>query len=284
MKKDRLRIVEWRNDIVMYPHHHTEPINFATFEYTVALLAAALFLLYPAAILLSNKKFRKWPYYHCIFWFLGILTAASTLTGPFFQLSHESFTVHMIGHLLLGMLAPLLFVFSKPMTLLMRTLNVYSARKLSRLLNSGCAHLITNPLIASILNIGGLFLIYKTDLFTLMHSSIWLFALVHLHVFLAGYLFTISIVYIDLTVHRYSFIYRSIVLILALGFHKALSKLIYDAPPAGVSRSDGENGAMLMYYGGDVIDLCLIFLLCHQWYGRAAPKAKKYLFDRGTVN
>lgn len=96
-----------------------------------------------------------------------------------------------------------------------------------------------------------------------------LFALVHLHVFLAGYLFTMSIIYIDIVTYRYSFLYRAAVLIAALGFHKILSKLIYASPPAGIPIQDGERGAMLMYYGGDIVDLALIIILCLEWYKRA---------------
>ncbi|AKG73035.1 cytochrome c oxidase assembly protein [Salinicoccus halodurans] len=252
--------------------HAMAPVNFAVFETIILLLGAGALLLYPSAIFLSNKKHRKWPYSRYIFWFSGISAATAALTGPLFEMSHENFTAHMAGHLLLGMLAPLLLVFSKPMTLLMRTLNVSAARRLSRVLNSRYGQFISNPLIASVLNIGGLYLIYKTDLFTMMHSSLWLFALVHLHVLLAGYLFTISVVYIDLTPHRYSFMYRSVILILALGFHKILSKLIYAEPPQSVSRQEGETGALLMYYGGDLIDFCLIIILCHQWYRASATK------------
>lgn len=257
-------------------------INFAAFGSMSAVLAAVCLLLYPFAVFLSNKKHRKWPAFRYLFWASGILTAAAALTGPLFNASHASFTAHMAGHLLLGMLSPLLLVLSKPMTLLMRALNVAAARRLSRILKSRYVQFISNPVTASILNIGGLYLIYKTGLFTMMHSSLCLFALVHLHVFLAGYLFTISIIYIDLTSHRYSFMYRSVVLVLALGFHKILSKLIYAAPPQGISRQDGEKGALLMYYGGDLIDLCLIIILCYQWYKNTS--LKRSMFSRPPHN
>src|SRR5699024_11432968 len=175
---------------------------------------------------------------------------------------HMDFTVHMLGHLLLGMLGPLLILHGKPMTLLMRTLKVAHARKLSKILNLNYVQFISNPIVASILNIGGLFLIYKTGLFEIMHSSVLLFALIHLHVFLAGYLFTMSIIYIDIVTHRYTFLYRAAVLIAALGFHKILSKMIYASPPAGIAREGGEAGAMIMYYGGDIVDLALLIILC----------------------
>ncbi|WP_271400200.1 cytochrome c oxidase assembly protein [Salinicoccus roseus] len=252
-----------------------EHANFLPIEIAAALIALAALILYPAGMYISGKKHKKWPFHRFVLWSAGVVLAASALTGPLAQLSHTNFTAHMMGHLLVGMLAPLLLVFGRPMTLLMRTLNVQSARKLSRLLNSRYISFITNPLIAATLNIGGLFLIYMTGLFTMMHMSAWLYALIHLHVFLAGYLFTISLIYIDITTHRYSYMYRAIVLILALGFHKVLSKLIYAAPPEGISKAAGESGALLMYYGGDIIDIGLIVILCWQWYQARAPRIEK---------
>ncbi|EPE61667.1 putative membrane protein [Exiguobacterium sp. S17] len=90
----------------------------------------------------------------------------------------------MIGHLLLGMLAPLCLALSAPMTLLLRTLDVHVARRVTRVLKSRPLQFFTNPVTASILNIGGLYLLYMTDLYSLMHQSILLYVLIHLHVFL----------------------------------------------------------------------------------------------------
>ncbi|WP_246153244.1 cytochrome c oxidase assembly protein [Salinicoccus hispanicus] len=249
--------------------------NFAALEIAVGIIAAVALCLYLSAMLISNRKYSKWKASRYFWWVLGIIFAASALSGPLAELSHDNFIAHMVGHLLLGMLAPLLIVFSRPMMLLMRTLPVQTAKRVSHLLNSRYVKFITNPTAAAILNIGGLYLLYMTDLFTLMHTSLWLYALVHLHVFLAGYLFTISIIYTDITTHRYSFIYRGIVLVLALGFHKVLSKLIYAHPPGSILKTEAETGAMLMYYGGDIIDLMLIIILCYQWYRSTAPKPGK---------
>ncbi|MCG1010357.1 cytochrome c oxidase assembly protein [Salinicoccus sp. ID82-1] len=256
-------------------HTHMNHTGFAALEVVVAIIAATALFLYPLAMFISNGKHSKWKASRYIWWFLGIILAASALIGPLAERSHYDFNAHMAGHLLLGMLAPLLIVFSRPMTLLMRTLPNQSAKRVSRLLNSRYVTLLTRPIVAATLNIGGLYLIYMTELFTLMHMSSWLYALVHLHVFLAGYLFTISILYIDMTTHRYSFLHRGIVLILALGFHKVLSKLIYASPPEGIPETEGETGAMLMYYGGDIIDLMMIIILCYQWYRSTAPRTGK---------
>lgn len=252
-------------------------VNFFLLEISVAVISVICILGYPLLMYSSQKKHEKWPLLRLLFWIFGILLASSALVGPLARISHEDFTAHMAGHLLLGMLAPLVLIFSKPMTLVLRALSVTSARKVSRLLNSGYGSFISNPVVAAVLNIGGLFLIYRTDVFLWMHESLLLFALVHLHVFLAGYLFTVSIIYIDVNPHRYSYLYRGAVLILALGFHKVLSKLIYASPPATVSESEGETGALVMYYGGDVIDVLLIIVLCYQWYRAGAPLPQRVM-------
>ena len=72
------------------------------------------------------------------------------------------------------------------------------------------------------------------ELILMMHQSIFLHLFIHLHVFIAGYLFTMSMIYIDPARYRCSYIYRSIVLIIALAGHGILSKYIYAYPPIGV--------------------------------------------------
>src|SRR5699024_1379279 len=257
--------------------HHMNMTHFLILEIIVGALALAALVLYPAAMYASGKKHQKWKWSRYTLFAAGVTLSAAALTGPLARLSHMDFTVHMLGHLLIGMLGPLLILHGKPMTLLMRTLKVAHARKLSKILNLKYVQFISNPIVASILNIGGLFLIHKTGLFEIMHSSVLLFALIHLHVFLAGYLFTMSIIYIDIVTHRYTFLYRAAVLIAALGFHKILSKMIYASPPAGIAREDGEAGAMLMYYGGDIVDLALIIILCWQWYKTAEREHTRLL-------
>ncbi|WP_230321309.1 cytochrome c oxidase assembly protein [Planococcus salinarum] len=227
---------------------------------------------YVAAVLSSNRHYRKWPAYRIIFWWLGVISAAAALVGPLAEQAHGDFRMHMAVHLLLGMLAPLLIASSCPLTLLLRTLNTAAARRVTALLKSWPLRFLSHPATAATLNIGGLYALYMTGLFHLMHDSALFYALVHLHIFLVGYLLTVSLVYFDVTPHRHGYLYRSIVLIFALAGHKVLAKLLYANPPAGLSRAEAEAGAMLMYYGGDVVDAFLIFFLCYHWYKSTAPR------------
>lgn len=255
----------------MNDHSHDD--NEVILQIIFALPFVLALVFYMFALVVSSRRYKKkWSHYRTIFWVLGILCASAAVIGPIANRAHIDFRAHMVSHLLLGMLAPLLIVLAAPMTLALRTLPVNHARRLSRILRSWPVRVISNPIFASFINVGGLWILYTTDLYLLMQQNILLHILVHLHVFIAGYLFTLSVIYIDPSAHRTSFIFRSIVLLIALTGHGVLSKYIYAHPPSSVSVAQSETGGMIMYYGGDVIDLVLIFILCFQWFKSTRPR------------
>ncbi|SOB98635.1 putative membrane protein [Ureibacillus xyleni] len=250
--------------------HHHEQISWLGIALN-GLLFLCLIGLYIVGVFVSNKKYSNWPLHRIVLWCFGIFCIAISLIGPIANNAHTSFQAHMITHLLLGMLGPLLIVFSTPMTLLLRCLKVPHARIVSKFLKGSYVQFITHPITATILNMGGLWLLYTTPLYHAMHSSTLLYALIHLHVFLAGYVFTASMIYLDPSPHRFSFIYRSIVLVLAMASHSILSKWIYANPPEGIAQFDAQMGGVIMYYGGDFIDVVIVITLCAQYFKLNRP-------------
>ena len=261
----------------MHTHHEHVVENSSIMPTVIAIVCLFVLILYVGAVIVTNRSNRTWPILRTISFLFAIIFIWFSLVGPFsFYGSNEfNFTLHMLGHLLLGMLAPLLFALAAPLTLILRTLPTKYARQLSTILKSKLSLFFTHPVVTVFLNIGGLWLLYTTPLFSWMHTNEWIYWLVHIHVFVAGYLFTISIIYIDPIYHRKSIRYRAVALILALAGHSILSKYIFVNPPSGVSTQQVEQGSMLMYYGGDVIDAVLIFILCLQWYKATRPKTGK---------
>jgi putative membrane protein len=233
--------------------------------YFIGIGVLAIFL-YVFAVRSTNQDYKKWPYYRTLLWIMGVISAEAALVGPIATQAHHDFGAHMVGHLLLGMLAPLLMVLSAPVTLILRSLSISKGRRLTKVLKSRMIQFVGDPIVATALNIGGLWLLYTTGLYSAMHHHVSLHLLIHIHVFLAGYLFTASMIYIDPISHRRSYLYRGIVLVIALAGHGILSKYIYAIPPVGVPSVQAEQGGMLMYYGGDAIDLVLIFIFWFQWY------------------
>lgn len=252
--------------------------NYNYVEFAAQVIFALPFFIavvwYIVAAIASSRHHKQWPLYRMTFFVFGIICAIITVIGPLGKLAHTNFIAHMIGHLLLGMLAPLLIVLAAPMTLLFRSLPVTSARSIARVLKSHPVRVLMNPAFTSLLNIGGLWLLYTTDLYSLMLENVFLHVLIHFHVFLAGYVFTASMIYIDPTPHRLSFVYRASMMVIALSGHAILSKFIYANPPDGVAVEQAKIGGMLMYYGGDAIDIIIICILCFQWYKASRPRAE----------
>ena len=253
-------------------HHMDELMGNLTPQLLLAMPFVLLLVIYLVLVVITIHRHKTWPVYRVVLWFVGVSCAIGAVAGPITVHGHMNFIVHMIGHLLLGMLAPLLMVLAAPLTLVFRTINVRTARTLSKILRTAPIRFINNPIIASILNVGGLWVLYTSSLYNSMQQSILLHVIVHFHVFLAGFVFTSAFINIDPTPHQTSFAYRALVLVLALTGHNILSKYIYAYPPQGISANQAESGAILMYYGGDVIDLILIIILCFQWYKATRPQ------------
>lgn len=267
--------------------HHTNQSNHFTgmdVQFVLAFIFVFLYIMYIIATVITNRRYKAWPRYRTVFWTLGIIFAVTAIAGPLANRAIVDFKAHMLSHLLIGMLAPLCIALGAPITLILRTLSTQVARRLSRILRSWPLRIYTHPIVASVLNIGGLWLLYTTDLYSLMHENILLHLLVHLHIFIAGYLFTVSIIYIDPVYHRISFLYRAIVLIVAIASHGILSKYIYAHPPNSVSVEQAEVGSVIMYYGGDGIDAIIIFVLCLQWFRATRPRMVISDVKEGVVN
>jgi putative membrane protein len=207
-----------------------------------------------------------------VLWCAGLASAGAGMVGPVAIAAHSSFTAHMVGHVLVGMAAPLLLVLAAPVTLALRALPVPWARLLSRALRAHFVRFLTHPVIAATLNMGGLWLLYTTDLYQLMHSSALFYALVHAHILLTGYIFTASLVGVDPSPHPASMLLRSVVLVTFITTHSVLAKWLYASPPSEISPSDAHAGAQLMYYGGDIVDVTLIVLLFAGWYRASRPR------------
>lgn len=236
------------------------------FALVLAVPFLAAVVMYIAAMASSRRRGRTWPWYRAVFWVAGVAAAAVGFVGPLATTAHASFTAHMGTHLLVGMVAPLLLVLGAPVTLALRALDVGPARRISWMLRSPVARVLTTPIVAAVLNVGAMWVLYLTPMYDLMQDVMLVHWLVMLHFLLAGYLYTVSLVAIDPSPHQSGFVMRASVLVISLAAHGVLAKLLYAYPPPGVNAADAHAGAQLMFYGGDAVDFVLIVLLCAEWY------------------
>ena len=95
------------------------------------------------------------------------------------------------------------------------------------LLRSRPLRVLTEPAVAAVLDVGGLWLLYATPLRTTAAAHPVLDLVVHAHVLLAGYLFTAVLVGRDPLPPRRGTGHRLVVLVLALAAHDVLAKWLY---------------------------------------------------------
>jgi len=233
---------------------------------TVVPIAVAAVLGYGALMGLAHRRGRGWRAWRALCWAAGVTVAAGAALGP--VADHMDFRAHGIGHVLLGMLAPLLLVLAAPVTLALRALPVAAARRVSAVLRSRAVAAATHPVVTAVLTVGGLWVLYRTGLYaaSMRHPTVLL--LVHVHVFLAGWLFTHSLVGPDPAPHRAGLPVRAAVLVLAVAAHDVLAKTLYARPPAGVDPGGAAVGAQVMYYGGAPVEIALFVLLGAEWFRR----------------
>lgn len=247
-------------------HGHPGPGPAGVVTAVAALQAAVLYL---AAAVRLRRRGDVWPRWRdasftagsaCLAW----AAVGSPPGGPF--------TAHMVRHLTVGMTAPLLFVLARPLTLALRALPPGAARGgLLSLAHSRAAGRLLFPPLAALLDAGGLWLLYRTDLFARSQEVAWLNAVVHAHVLAAGLLFTFSVCLLDPVRRRYGLAVRGTTLLAAGAAHAVLAKgLCATGPPgAGVAPADLRTGAQVMYYGGDLAEAALAVVLAGTWYAAA---------------
>jgi putative membrane protein len=107
--------------------------------------------------------------------------------------------------------------------------------------------------VAALLDVGGLWLLYRSRLFAAAEDRPGLHAVEHLHVLAAGILFTTAICQVEPLRHRYGMPLRCATLVVAGAAHEVLAKVLWAGAPPGTAfpPADLYSGAQLMFYGGD---------------------------------
>lgn len=251
-------------------HPHPAPVD-AGADVAGPVTVAAV-LLVTAAYLLAAARLRRrgdlWPWPRDVSFTAGSAAVAWALLGT---VPGEPFTAHSAQHLILAMAAPLLLVLARPLTLALRALPPGGARTaLLTVAHSPPAQWLVFPPIAALLDVGGLWLLYRTELFAATDEPL-AHAVVQAHVMTAGLLFTFAVCQLDPVRRRWGTAVRGATLLAAGAAHAVLAKGLYATAPPGTAftATDLRTGSQLMYYGGDAVEVALAVVLALRWYGAA---------------
>ena len=190
---------------------------------TVVVLAAAL---YAKGVLVLRRRGDRWPVGRSFAWAGGLALAAWSTFGGLGLYAHVLFSAHMVSHMVLSMVAPILLVLGAPVTLALRTLpgprvpgEVGPRQMLVSLLHSRLVRVLTHPLVAAGLFVASLYGLYFSGLFDVLMADHIGHAAMELHFLLVGSLFFYVVVGVDPSPRRVPQLARFAIVLFTLPFH-----------------------------------------------------------------
>ncbi|MGV0745856.1 cytochrome c oxidase assembly protein [Mycolicibacterium sp. XJ870] len=170
---------------------------------TAAIVAA---LVYLAAVYRLRHRGDTWPVGRTVAWLLGCAALLFTTSSGLGRYMPAMFSMHMIAHMLLSMLVPVLLVLGGPVTLALRALPTAGRdgapgprEWLLAALHSRVSQFLTHPVVATVLFVAGFYGLYFGGLFDAAVSNHAAHVLMNVHFLLSGYLFYWVVIGIDPT-------------------------------------------------------------------------------------
>ncbi|MCP2031292.1 putative copper resistance protein D [Okibacterium sp. HSC-33S16] len=250
---------------------------------------------YLAGVRRLRRRGDTWPVLRTVSWVLGLLVLFYLTNGGVAAYQDYLFSVHMLGHMGLTMLVPVLLVPGAPVTLAMRAIanrtdGSRGAREWILLaVHSKYAGFIAHPIVAAVLFVGSLWVFYYSPLFrwaTVDHiGHEWMIV----HFVLTGYLFVQSLIGIDPVPVRLGYPMRLLLLLATMAAHAFFGLSImsnvglmlpdwfgamgrtWGAPPL----VDQQNGGGIAWSIGELPTIALAITVAIQWSRSDAKDAKR---------
>ncbi|WP_245616082.1 cytochrome c oxidase assembly protein [Phycicoccus jejuensis] len=188
----------------------------------VAVLAVGL---YVAGFVRLRRRGDAWPVLRVVTWTLGWALFVWATCGAPGIWGRVLFSAHMVMHMVIAMIVPLLLVPAAPVTLALRTLaarrdKTWGTRELLlQVVHSRAMRVLANPVVAAAVFFFSLAAFYYTGLFELALTTHTGHLLMMAHFLLTGYLFVWVMIGIDPGVPRWSPLMLLVILFATVSFH-----------------------------------------------------------------
>ena len=188
-----------------------------------ACLGAIALYLYGVSVL--RKRGDKWPVVRTISFVSGMLVLLYVTNGAMNAYQEYLFSVHMVGHMVLSMMVPVLLVPGAPVTLLSRA---QAPRKdgswgmrewVLWAVHTPFAWFVSHPLFAGLNFALSLVMFYYTPLFRWATEEHLGHQWMLIHFLITGYLFVQSLMGVDPQPHRTGYPIKLMLLIGTMAFH-----------------------------------------------------------------
>jgi cytochrome c oxidase assembly factor CtaG/putative copper export protein len=170
---------------------------------TAAIVMAVLYLF---GVHRMRRRGDAWPAGRTLAWMCGCALLLFTTSSGLGRYMPAMFSMHMVAHMLLSMLVPILLVLGAPVTLALRTLPSAGRGEppgprewLLAALHARVSRFLTHPIVATMLFVAGFYGLYLGGIFDAAVSNHAAHLLMNLHFLVSGYLFYWVVIGVDPT-------------------------------------------------------------------------------------
>ncbi|MEJ8633557.1 MULTISPECIES: cytochrome c oxidase assembly protein [Streptomyces] len=251
-------------------------------------------VLYGWGVLRLRRRGDSWPVSRTVLFTVGVLSVALVMCTKLNDYGMVMFSVHMVQHMVISMLSPIVLLLGAPVTLALRALPVAGrGRKgprevLLALLHSRYMKIVTHPAFTIPLFIASLYGLYFTPLFDFLMGSTVGHAAMMVHFLAVGLVFFWPIMGVDPGPHRPGYVMRMLELFAGMPFHAffgialmmATEPMIgaYRNPPAslGIDALTDQNAAGgIAWAFSEIPSVLVLIALVFQWYRSEQRQARR---------
>ncbi|WP_219949812.1 cytochrome c oxidase assembly protein [Salinibacterium sp. M195] len=196
-----------------------------SFDLIWVLICGFAIFFYLAGVWRLHKRGDSWPVHRTVLWVTGMLLLFYITNGGVNVYEGYLFSMHMLGHMTLGMMIPVLLVPGAPITLVMRAVakrtdGSRGAREwILLIVHSRYMAVIGHPVVAAAIFVVSLWVFYYTPLFRWASTDHVGHEWMIIHFLASGYLFVQALIGVDPSPHRPAFPIRLLILLATMAFH-----------------------------------------------------------------
>lgn len=266
------------------------------FDLVYGTLAVLLAVLYVIGVRRLRRRGDAWPVGRTVSWLAGCFVLLMATSSGLGRYSPAMFSVHMGGHMLLSMVAPVLLVLGGPVTLALRALPAAGKDAppgprewVLAAVHSPVTKVLTHPVVALLQFVGAFYVLYFSGLFAVALNYHWAHLLMNAHFMLAGYLFYWPVLGVDPAPRRLPYLGRLGMVLAAMPFHAFFGVILMskqtvigetfyrslNLPWAHDLLSDQRLGGGIAWASGELPVLLVLIALLVQWARADEREAKR---------
>lgn len=259
------------------------------------MLAIAAVMIYLWAVRVLRERRDKWPLGRTISWVAGWFVVVFATSSGFGKYSAPDFGTHMIVHMSLNMLAPILLAMGGVITLLLRATRSDSSRPVGLhdwvtwVLHWKVLRIVYNPLFVFVLFVSSYYGLYFSGIFGEYMRFHWAHQLMNVHFLIAGYLFYSLVIGVDRPPRPLPHIGKLGFVLAAMPFHAFFGVILmssdgeiiaenfylYLGLPWTNLQASQYLGGGVAWAGGEIPLLLVIVVLGIQWSRQDAKESRR---------